>query len=43
MKALNIVYLKINKMGFLPMNAADWASFAQNPIQERDILNLNFR
>ena len=38
-----LIGYKINKMGFLPMNAADWASFAQNPIQERDILNLNFR
>ena len=38
-----LIGYKINKMGFLPMNAADWASFAQQPIQERDILNLNFR
>ena len=40
---LLLIGYKINKMGFLPMNPADWASFAQNPIQERDILNLNFR
>ena len=38
-----LIGYKINKMGFLPMNAADWASFAQQPIQERSILNLNFR
>ena len=38
-----LIGYKINKMGFLPMNAADWASFAQAPIKERDILNLNFR
>ena len=38
-----LIGYKINKMGFLPMNAADWASFAQQPIQERNVLNLNFR
>ena len=38
-----LIGYKINKMGFLPLNAADWASFAQQPIQERDIINLNFR
>ena len=38
-----LIGYKINKMGFLPMNAADWASFAFEPIKERDILNLNFR
>ena len=40
---LVLIGYKINKMGFLPMNAADWASFALEPIRERDILNLNFR
>ena len=40
---LLLIGYKINKMGFLPMNAADWASFAQQPIQERNVLNLNFR
>ena len=40
---LILIGYKINKMGFLPMNAADWASFAFEPIKERDILNLNFR
>ena len=38
-----LIGYKINKMGFLPLNAADWASFAQQPIQERDVINLNFR
>ena len=38
-----LIGYKINKMGFLPLNAADWASFAQHPIQERDVINLNFR
>ena len=40
---LLLIGYKINKMGFLPMNPADWASFALEPIKERDILNLNFR
>ena len=38
-----LIGYKINKMGFLPLNAADWASFAQQPIKERDVINLNFR
>ena len=38
-----LIGYKINKMGFLPLNAADWASFAQQSIKERDIINLNFR
>ena len=38
-----LIGYKINKMGFLPLNAADWASFAQQPIPGKEILNLNFR
>ena len=38
-----LICYKINKMGFLPLNAADWASFIQQPIPGKDILNLNFR
>ena len=38
-----LIGYKINKMGFLPLNAADWASFAQQPIPDKEILNLNFR
>ena len=38
-----LICYKINKMGFLPLNAADWASFAQKSIPHREILNLNFR
>ena len=38
-----LIGYKINKMGFLPLNSADWSSFAQQSIKERDIINLNFR
>ena len=38
-----LIGYKINKMGFLPLNAADWAAFAQNSIPNKEILNLNFR
>ena len=38
-----LICYKINKMGFLPLNASDWASFAEQIIPRREILNLNFR
>ena len=41
--SLLLICYRINKMGFLPLNAADWASFAEQNIPRRDILNLNFR
>ncbi len=41
--SLLLIGYKINKMGFLPLNAADWAAFAQNSIPNKEILNLNFR
>ena len=41
--SLLLIGYKINKMGFLPLNAADWAAFAEQTISKREILNLNFR
>ena len=41
--SLLLIGYKINKMGFLPLNAADWAAFAQNSIPNKEILNLNIR
>ena len=38
-----LICYKINKMGFLPLNAADWAAFANQNIPNREILNLNFK
>ena len=38
-----LIGYKINKMGFLPLNAADWAAFANQNIPNREILNLNFK
>ena len=41
--SLLLICYKINKMGFLPLNAADWAAFANQNIPNREILNLNFK
>ena len=41
--SLLLICYKINKMGFLPLNAADWASFANQNIPNKEILNLNFK
>ena len=41
--SLLLIGYKINKMGFLPLNAADWAAFAHNTIPNKEILNLNVR
>ena len=41
--SLLITCYKVNKMGFLPLNAADWAAFAEQTISKREILNLNLR
>ena len=41
--SLLLIGYKINKMGFLPLNAADWAAFAQNSIPNKALLNLYFR
>ena len=41
--SLLLIFYKINKMGFLPLNAADWAAFANQNIPNREILNLNFK
>ena len=41
--SLLLICYKINKMGFLPLNAADWASFANQSITQREILNLNLK
>ena len=38
-----LIGYKIDKMGFLPLSAADWASFAQQTVSDREILNLNFK
>ena len=38
-----LICYKINKMGFLPLSAADWAAFAERIIPQKEILNLNFR
>ena len=38
-----LIGYKINKMGFLPLSAADWASFAQQNVPNRETLNLNFK
>ena len=38
-----LIGYKINKMGFLPLSAADWASFAQQTVPNRETLNLNFK
>ena len=41
--SLLLICYKINKMGFLPLNAADWASFAHQSVPQREILNLNLK
>ena len=38
-----LICYKINKMGFMPLNAADWAAFALNPIPNKEILNFNLK
>ena len=41
--SLMLICYKINKMGFLPLNAADWASFADQIIPSKEIMNLNLK
>ena len=41
--SLMLICYKINKMGFLPLNAADWASFAEQIIPSKEIMNLNLK
>ena len=41
--SLCITGYKVNKMGFLPLSAADWAAFASNSVQGNEVTNLNIK